>query len=69
MGEANSLISPDNYWVLWAILIGWAAVAIILEQKYSWASKLSGAIIALLGALILGNTGVIPLESPVYDAV
>jgi uncharacterized membrane protein len=69
MGEANSLISPDNYWVLWAILIGWAAVAIILEQKYSWASKLSGAIIALLGALILSNTGVIPLESPVYDAV
>lgn len=69
MGEATSFISPDNYWVLWAILIGWAAVAIVLEQKYSWASKLSGAIIALLGAMLLSNTGVIPLESPVYDAV
>lgn len=69
MGESTSFISPDNYWVLWAILIGWAAVAIVLEQKYSWASKLSGAIIALVGAMLLSNTGVIPLESPVYDAV
>ncbi|QQD85047.1 MULTISPECIES: DUF819 domain-containing protein [Jeotgalicoccus] len=69
MGETTSFISPDNYWVLWAILIGWAAVAIVLEQKYSWASKLSGAIIALVGAMLLSNTGVIPLESPVYDAV
>lgn len=69
MEETTSLINPENYWVLWAILIGWAAVAIILEQKYSWASKLSGAIIALAGAMLLSNTGVIPLESPVYDTV
>lgn len=69
MEEMTSLIHPENYWVLWAILIGWAAIAIILEQKFSWASKLSGAIIALIGAMILSNTGVIPLESPVYDTV
>lgn len=69
MEETTSLIHPENYWVLWAILIGWAAVAIMLEQKYSWASKLSGAIIALAGAMLLSNTGVIPLESPVYDTV
>lgn len=69
MEETTSLIHPENYWVLWAILISWATVAIILEQKYSWASKLSGAIIALAGAMLLSNTGVIPLESPVYDTV
>ena len=69
MEETTSLIHPENYWVLWAILIGWAAIAIILEQKFSWASKLSGAIIALAGAMLLSNTGVIPLESPVYDTV
>lgn len=69
MEEVTSLIHPENYWVLWAILIGWAAIAIILEQKYSWASKLSGAIIALVGAMLLSNTGVIPLDSPVYDTV
>lgn len=69
MEETTSLIHPENYWVLWAILIGWAAVAIVLEQKYKWASKLSGAIIALVGAMLLSNFGVIPLESPVYDTV
>lgn len=65
----HTLISADNVWALWAIIIGWAAVSIWLEQKYKWASKISGAIIALLGTLILSNIGVIPQESSVYDAV
>ncbi|WP_252312153.1 DUF819 domain-containing protein [Sinobaca sp. H24] len=67
MGEA--LISPDDYWVLWGFLAIWAAVSIYLEQTYQWASKISGAIIALLGAMILTNINVLPVESPVYDAV
>lgn len=67
--EVNSLISPDQTWILWAFLVGWAAVSIVLEQKYSWASKLSGAIIALVGAMLLANLQIIPVESPVYDAV
>ena len=45
------------------------AVSIYLEQKYKWASKLSGAIIALLGAMILANLKIIPTESAVYDTV
>ena len=65
----HTLISADNTWALWAIIIGWAAVSIWLEQKYKWASKISGAIIALLGTLILSNIGVIPQESSVYDAI
>lgn len=40
-----------------------------LEQRYSWASKVTGAIIALVGAMVLSNFGIIPTESPVYDAV
>ena len=67
--EVNSLISPDQTWILWAFLVGWAAVSIVLEQKYSRASKLSGAIIALVGAMLLANLQIIPVESPVYDAV
>jgi uncharacterized membrane protein len=47
----------------------WASVSIILEQRYNWAAKISGAIIGLIGAIILSNTGVIPTASPVYDAV
>ncbi|WP_434121505.1 DUF819 domain-containing protein [Salinicoccus roseus] len=65
----DTLISSDETWLLWAFLVGWAAVSIYLEQHFEWASKLSGAIIALLGAMILANLGVIPIESPVYDAV
>ena len=44
----NSLIGESNYWVLWTVIIGWAAVSIVLEQKYKWAAKITGAIIALL---------------------
>ena len=65
----NSLISADNTWVLWAFLCGWAAISIVLEQKYNWASKITGAIIALIGALALSNLKIIPTESPVYDNV
>ena len=65
----NSLIKPDDYITLWGIIVVWAAVSIYLEQKFQWAAKISGAIIALIGAIILSNTGVIPIESPVYDAV
>lgn len=66
---SNSLISPDNTWVLWAFITGWAALSIYLEQKYQWAAKISGAIIALIGALVLANLKIIPTDSPVYDAV
>lgn len=67
MGQ--TLIAADNTWVLWAILVGWAGISIWLEQKYLWASKITGAIIALLGAMALSNFNVIPTDSPVYDAV
>jgi uncharacterized membrane protein len=66
---SNSFISADNTWVLWAFLTGWAALSIYLEQKYDWAAKISGAIIALIGAMALSNLKVIPVESPVYDTV
>lgn len=65
----KTLISSENIWVLWAFITGWAAFSIYLEQKYEWASKVSGAIIALIGALILSNLKVIPAESVVYDQV
>lgn len=66
---SGSLISADSTWTLWAILVGIAALAIWLEQKYSWASKITGCVLALLGMMILSNIGVIPTESPVYDSV
>lgn len=64
-----SFIKPDDTWTLMAFLAGWAAVSIYLEQNYKWAARVSGAIIALLGALIFANLKIIPTESPVYDGV
>ncbi|WP_042347790.1 DUF819 family protein [Bacillus massiliigorillae] len=66
---SNTLIKPDDIWILWAFLAGWAAVSICLEQKYKWASKMSGAVIALVGAMLLSNLKIIPTESVVYDTV
>ncbi|CAM3399553.1 DUF819 family protein [Cytobacillus oceanisediminis] len=65
----HTLIKADDYVTLWGIIVVWASASIYLEQRYSWASKISGAIVALIGAIILSNTGIIPTASPVYDAV
>lgn len=65
----KTFISPDNVWVLWTILIGAAALAIVLEQKYNWANKITGCILALVFVMILANLKVIPTDSPVYDNV
>ncbi|MCB4340689.1 hypothetical protein BJQ93_03016 [Bacillus subtilis] len=65
----HSLISSDDVWVLWGFIAVWAAVSIGLEQRFKWASAVSGAIIALAGAMVFTNVGVLPVESPVYDTV
>ncbi|MBK3957047.1 hypothetical protein JJK96_13490, partial [Staphylococcus haemolyticus] len=55
MFTIGTLIAKDDTWILWAIIIVWATVSIFLEQKYQWASTISGAIIALVGAMLLSN--------------
>lgn len=65
----NAFINKDETWLLWAILVGIAALSIFLEQRNQFAAKLTGAIIALIGAMILSNLNIIPIESPVYDQV
>lgn len=65
----TTLISADNTWALMAITCGWVAFSIYAEQTWSWASKLSGAIIALLGALFLTNLKIIPTNAPWFDDI
>lgn len=65
----NPLIGADNIWMLWAICALGAAAAIYLEQRYQWAAKMTGAIIALIFAIVLSNFGIIPMDSSVWDAV
>lgn len=65
----NPLIGAENTWILWAVCVLGATIAIYLEQKYQWAAKLTGAIIALILAILLSNFGIIPMDAPVWDAV
>ena len=64
-----TLVSPQNTWMLMTIMCGAVAVSIYLEQRYTWASRISGAVIALVMALVLVNTGIIPTSAPIYDDV
>lgn len=66
---AQSFISPENTWALWAILTGISALSIWLEQKYKWAGKITGCVLALLFAMILANLRIIPVSAPTYDIV
>lgn len=65
----HTLISAENTWALFAILAAIATLAIILEQKTKFGSKVTGCVMALIGAMILSNVGIIPLDAPAYDFV
>lgn len=65
----ESLIAADNTWGLLGVMCLAVAFSIFLEQKYKWASKISGAIIALIIAMILANVGIIPTSSVLYDDI
>lgn len=65
----TTLVSPDNTWALLAIVSGCVLLSIWLEQRYKWAAKISGAIIALILAVVLTNFHVIPTDAPAYDVI
>lgn len=65
----ESLIAADDTWGLLTVMCLGVFFAIWLEQKYQWASKISGAIIALIFAMILANFGIIPTNCVLYDDI
>ncbi len=65
--NASTLIAADNHWALLTVLFASTFLAVFLEQKYKWASKVSGAVITLAIAIALVNLHVIPSEAPVFD--
>ena len=65
----HSLISADNTWALFAILAAIATLAVYLEQKTRIGSKVTGCVMALSFAMVLSNTGIIPLDAAAYDFV
>ena len=67
--SVQTLISADNHWALLAVLFSSTAIAVWLEQKFRWASKITGAVITLVIALLLVNVRVIPASAPVFDDI
>ena len=65
----STLITADNTWGLLGVMCIAVALSIWLEQKYNWASKVSGAIIALIIAMVAANIGIIPTSCPLYDDI
>lgn len=65
----ETLIAPDDNWALMVFMYLAVAVAIFLEQKYDWESKISCAIIALIFSLIASNLAIIPTFCVIYDDI
>lgn len=61
--------SADNTWALMAITCGWAAFSIYAEQTWKWASKVSGAIVALIGCTGFDKPGYHPYKLRLVDDI
>lgn len=64
----NSLISPEQHFAVAAALFGIAFFGFWAEQK-SWGKLVTGAVWAILLAIVASNTGLIPKDAPTYSFV
>ena len=64
-----SLIASDNSLLVWAAIIVIMACAVAMDQKWKWASKINSCTLSIFGGLLFANLKIIPMKSPVYDAV
>ncbi len=65
----NSLVPADSVLAITGVLFIVVWVALYLEGRFAWARTLSAALIALVGGLVLSNSGILPFASPAYDFV
>lgn len=63
-----SLINADSVLAVMAGLFALSALAFYLERT-RWGAQLSGAVLAILGAILASNIGLLPHASPAYDFV
>ena len=64
----DSLISSDDTWVLWAVVLSLAALG-LWGERTRWGQRVSGYAICILAAIALSNLRVIPIDAPVYDVI
>ena len=65
---SSPLISPEQHWLLWAILVIGGAFGVWAE-KTKIGSKLSGVVVTILFTFVLSNLSIIPTDAPSYDIV
>ncbi|MBX3744667.1 MAG: DUF819 family protein [Verrucomicrobiae bacterium] len=65
----TSLLGPDATWPLLAAVVAGGAASIWLEQRFRWAARLGGPVLALGLAMILSNLRLLPWEAPAYGVV
>ncbi|CAM3994696.1 DUF819 domain-containing protein [Psychrobacter arenosus] len=65
----ETFIQADDHLALWTFVMVAATSAIFIEQRFKWASKIPGAVIALLIAIAASNLKIIPIDAPTYDIV
>ena len=64
-----TLISSDNLWMTWMVVILVASFAIFAEQKWKWAARVSSAVVCIFGTVILANLKILPTTSSTYDVI
>lgn len=63
-----SLVGADNHLAVMAGLFTISSFAFYLERT-RWGAQVSGAVIAILGAILASNLGLLPHSAPAYDFV
>ncbi|MCP4605523.1 MAG: DUF819 family protein [Proteobacteria bacterium] len=65
----NTLISPDQTWAVWTVLLGAAAFGLWAEHT-RLGKKISGAVMTMAATFVLSNARVIPADGvPAYGVV
>ena len=64
----SSIISGDQTFIIWGILLSMVAFAMWMEET-KWGKKVSGTIIVIILGFIASNSGFIPNSSPAYTHV
>lgn len=65
----ETLISPEHTVALMALTCGWVWFSIYAEQRWTWASKLTGSLLAMVGAMVFTNLRIIPTSAPWFDDI
>eukprot|EP00741_Cyanophora_paradoxa_P014408 tig00020801_g13896.t1 len=69
LGALRAVLPLRDVRAHWAVLAFAAAAGPLLERYTTIGAKLSAVVVSLLAGMFFSNTGILPAESPAYDAV